>query len=107
MEAQAKQELLARVHELYEQNAFEGIIDLLEPNIETLEFELALELARAYINHGNTMGQGRGDERYLQANALLDKYGTQGKEHAPFLFYKGYALFKLGLVSASIARCAL
>lgn len=27
MEAQAKQELLARVHELYEQNAFEGIID--------------------------------------------------------------------------------
>lgn len=37
MEAQAKQELLACVHELYEQNAFEGIIDLLEPNIETLE----------------------------------------------------------------------
>lgn len=104
MEAQAKQELLARVHELYEQNAFEGIIDLLEPNIETLEFELALELARAYINHGNTMGQGRGDERYLQANALLDKYGTQGKEHAPFLFYKGYALFKLGLVNDALIR---
>ena len=104
MEAQAKQELLARVHELYEQNAFEGIIDLLEPNIETLEFELALELARAYINHGNTMGQGRSDERYLQANALLDKYGTQGKEHAPFLFYKGYALFKLGLVNDALIR---
>lgn len=104
MEAQAKQELLARVHQLYEQDAFEGIIDLLEPSVAELEFDLALELARAYINLGNTMGQGKGDERYLQANALLDKYGTQGKDHAPFLFYKGYALFKLGLVNDALIR---
>lgn len=104
MDAQVKQELLTRVHELYERDAFGGIIELLEPQLEELEFELALELSRAYINLGNTMGQGKGDELYLQANALLDKFGLQGKEHAPFLFYKGYALFKLGLVNDALIR---
>lgn len=99
------EELLAKVKELYEQNAFGAIIELLEQTEGVLEhYELGLELARAYINQANALAGSDGEDLYMQANALLDRYALDGKDHATYLFYKGYALFKLGLVNDASLR---
>lgn len=106
MEQAAKAQMLQKVKELYEADAYAGIMDLLEPLLDDIDYELALELARAYINAGNAIESssaeavglaGSAEDLYMNANALLDRFAGDGKEHSTYLFYKGYALFKLGL----------
>lgn len=104
MNSADKAELLSQVAKLHEQDSFAAIIELLEPQISELEYEVALELARAYINQANTLDAVTADELYTRANSLLDKFTMQGKEHATYLFYKGYALFKLGLANDALIR---
>ena len=105
-----KAALLKQVNELYNADDFIGIIELLSPMVENLDYDLALELARAYINTANTQDSTNtntlctNEELYLSANALLDKYALSGKDHATYLFYKGYALFKLGLTNDALLR---
>lgn len=109
MENVDKANLVKQVAELYEADSFGGIIELLEPHLADLDYDLALELARAYINAANVQDSNpqvlaTSEQLYLNANALLDKYGMQGKDHATYLFYKGYALFKLGLTNDAQIR---
>lgn len=113
MEQAAKAEMLQKVKELYEADAYAGIMDLLEPVLDDIDYELALELARAYINAGNAIESsspeavglaGSAEDLYMNANALLDRFAGEGKEHATYLFYKGFALFKLGLTSDAQMR---
>lgn len=105
-----KDALLKQVAELYNADNFIGIIELLNPMVENLDYEVALELARAYINTANSQDSYNVDglcdsaSLYLNANALLDKYALDGKDHATYLFYKGYALFKLGLINDAQLR---
>lgn len=103
MDLAQQQALLAQVTELHNQDQFLKIIELLEPCQQELEYALALELSRAYINAANAH-QGQGDDYYALANALLDKFFIDGKKEATYLFYKGYALFKLGLVNDAALR---
>ena len=98
----SKEQLLEQIKKWHEEDAFNAIIERLEPEVSTLDYDLALELARAYINNGAVVGDA--GELYAQANALLDKYVLQGKEHATYLFYKGFALFKLGLINDAAIR---
>lgn len=104
---------MAKVSELHDQDSFISIIELLEDKIADLDFDLGLELARAYINAANasassannTLGPDEEVEQYyLHANELLDRYGIVGKDNSTYLFYKGYALFKLGLVNDAAIR---
>lgn len=110
MAEQQRQELLAQIRKWHEDDDFSAIIERLEPEISELDYELALELARAYINAANALGAdssvivGTSGELYARANALLDKFSLQGKEHATYLFYKGFALFKLGLINDAAIR---
>ncbi len=113
MEQAAKAEMLQKVKELYEADAYAGIMDLLEPVLDDIDYELALELARAYINAGNSIESssaeavglaGSAEDLYMNANALLDRFAGNGKEHSTYLFYKGYALFKLGLIADAQLR---
>lgn len=111
IEQQQKEQLLAQINKWHEEDAFQAIIERLEPEIVDLDYDLALALARAYINAANASGSGdmsgtvgESNEFYAQANALLDKYILQGKEHATYLFYKGFALFKLGLINDAAIR---
>lgn len=105
-----RQKLLEQIKKWHEEDAFAAIIERLEPEIEKLDYELALELVRAYINLGNTLGTdsaaivGDAGELYAQANALLDKFSLEGKDHATYLFYKGFALYKLGLINDAKIR---
>lgn len=108
-----KDELMAKVQELYANDSFITIIELLEPKVDSLDFDLGLELARSYINAANAsagnsnsnLGPDSDTEQYyLNANALLDRYSIIGKDNATYLFYKGYALFKLGLVNDAALR---
>ena len=101
MEQAAKAQMLQKVKELYEADAYAGIMDLLEPLLDDIDYELALELARAYINAGNAIESssaeavglaGSAEDLYMNANALLDRFAGDGKEHSTYLFYKGYAL---------------
>ena len=106
MESAKKAELLKQVAQLHDNDDFVSIIELLGPQVAELDYELALELARAYINAANAQNNafGTSEELYLGANALLDKYALDGKDHATYLFYKGYALFKLGLTNDAQLR---
>lgn len=103
MDTTQQQEILKQIKTLHEQDQFLKIIELLEPQQQSLKYELGLELSRAYINAANA-GLGPSDDYYALANALLDKYFIDGKKEAQYLFYKGYALFKLGLVNDAALR---
>lgn len=103
MDLEQQQAMLEQVKELHAQDQFLQIIELLEPMQKDLAYVLGIELARAYINAANA-NQGMGEDYYALANALLDKYVLDGKKEATYLFYKGYALFKLGLVNDAALR---
>lgn len=106
MDLAQQQSLLEQVKTLHSQDQFLKIIELLEPMQHDLEYSLGLELARAYINAANAH-QGLGEDYYTLANAVLDKFILEGKKEATYLFYKGYALFKLGLVNDAALRFEL
>ena len=94
-------ELTAQIDALYEKDDFGSIIRLLEQQ-PSLDYEASLRLAQAYINAGNTMADGY--ELQEKAHTVLDKVAIEGKDDPKWLFYKGYALYKQGLVYDALLR---
>lgn len=95
-----KADLLAKVSELYKSDELFKIIDLLE-NSE-LDFELCMELVRTYINAANRTSDPF--SLFEKAEILLDKFSLDGKNSAKYHFYRGYILFKKGLIADSLIR---
>lgn len=95
-----KKELLAKVSELYKSDELFKIIDLLE-NSE-LDFDLCMELVRTYINAANRTSDPF--SLFEKAEILLDKFSLEGKVSAKYHFYRGYILFKKGLIADSLIR---
>lgn len=95
-----KAELLAKVSELYKSDELFKIIDLLE-NSE-LDFDLCMELIRSYINAANRTSDPF--SLFEKAEILLDKFSLEGKVSAKYHFYRGYILFKKGLIADSLIR---
>lgn len=95
-----KEELLAKVDELYKSDELFKIIDLLE-NSE-LDFDLCMELVRTYINAANRTSDPF--SLFEKAEILLDKFSLEGKVSAKYHFYRGYILFKKGLIADSLIR---
>lgn len=95
-----KEELLAKVDELYKSDELFKIIDLLE-NCE-LDFDLCMELVRTYINAANRTSDPF--SLFEKAEILLDKFSLEGKVSAKYHFYRGYILFKKGLIADSLIR---
>lgn len=95
-----KKELLAKVGELYKSDELFKIIDLLE-NSE-LDFDLCMELVRTYINAANRTSDPF--SLFEKAQILLDKFSLEGKISAKYHFYRGYILFKKGLIADSLIR---
>ena len=95
-----KAELLAKVDELYKSDELFKIIDLLE-NSE-LDFDLCMELVRTYINAANRTSDPF--SLFEKAEILLDKFSLEGKVSAKYHFYRGYILFKKGLIADSLIR---
>ncbi len=95
-----KKELLAKIGELYKSDELFKIIDLLE-NSE-LDFDLCMELIRTYINAANRTSDPF--SLFEKAEILLDKFSLEGKVSAKYHFYRGYILFKKGLIADSLIR---
>lgn len=95
-----KKELLAKIGELYKSDELFKIIDLLE-NSE-LDFDLCMELVRTYINAANRTSDPF--SLFEKAEILLDKFSLEGKVSAKYHFYRGYILFKKGLIADSLIR---
>ena len=95
-----KKELLAKVNELYKSDELFKIIDILE-NSE-LDFDLCMELVRTYINAANRTSDPF--SLFEKAEILLDKFSLEGKVSAKYHFYRGYILFKRGLIADSLIR---
>lgn len=98
--AKYKQDLLDKIKSLYEKQDLFAVIELLENN--ELDFDLCNELIRAYINAANKTSDPY--SLFEKANLLLDKFSTQGKDNPKHLFYRGYILFKQGLIEDSKIR---
>lgn len=95
-----KQELSAKVEALYKNDELFKVIDVLE-NSE-LDFDLCMELVRTYINAANRTSDPF--SLFEKAEILLDKFSAEGKNSAKYHFYRGYILFKKGLVPDSLIR---
>lgn len=94
-------DIYAEIMRLDEQNDFFGIIKKIEALAEP-NYALRVQLARAYIN---ASGQVQDDFSLLQkAQAVLDSCALQGGSDPLWLFCKGCALYKEGLVHDSIMR---
>ncbi len=96
-----QQDLLDKIKVLHESNDFDGIIDLISTIDEELTLDIALELARAYINKANIDGD---FALYQDASDILDRFGQATRDNPIFLFYKGYCLFKMNLIDDAIIR---
>lgn len=94
-------DIYAVIARLDAQNDFFGIIKKIEA-LEDPDYALRVQLARAYIN---AAGQVQDDFSLLQkAHEVLDSCALQGGSDPLWLFCKGYALYKDGLVHDSIMR---
>lgn len=94
-------DLYATIRELSDKNDFFGIIRLIDRQKDP-DYDLTLEFARACINASNTVQDG-----YALLDAAdkgLDSWATEGKDDPAWLFYKGYVLFKQGLVPEALIR---
>lgn len=95
-----KSELLLQVEALYKSDELFKIIDLLENS--DLDFDMCMELVRTYINAANRTSDPF--SLFEKAQTLLDRFTLEGKSSAKYHFYRGYILFKKGLVSDSLIR---
>lgn len=95
-----KKDLLAKIDALYQSQELFKVINLLE-NSE-LDFDLCNELVRAYINAANKTSDPY--SLFEKANLLLDRFSLEGKDNAKHQFYRGYILFKQGLIEDSKIR---
>lgn len=95
-----RQNLVAKLDEYYQSADLFRVIELLE-NSE-LDFDLCMELTRTYINVANQSGDPY--SLYQKATLLLDKNATAGRDDPRWLFYKGYILFRQGLITDALSR---
>ncbi len=95
-----KNDLLKKIDALYQSQELFKIISLLE-NSE-LDFDLCNELIRAYINAANKTSDPY--SLFEKANLLLDRFSLEGKDNPRHQFYRGYILFKQGLIEDSKIR---
>ena len=91
-----------KLHSMYENDDFDGIIDLIAKESE-VDFDTALELSRAHINKAN-IDKSQALSLYENASDILDRFAQKGKDNPRWLFFKGYVLFKLNLVSEASIR---
>ena len=95
-----KKDLLEKIDALYQSQELFKVINLLE-NSE-LDFDLCNELVRAYINAANKTSDPY--SLFEKANLLLDRFSLEGKDNPKHQFYRGYILFKQGLIEDSKIR---
>lgn len=95
-----KAELEAKLEAYYQRADLFNVIELLE-NSE-LDFDLCMELVRTYINVANKSGDPY--TLYEKATVVLDKNAIAGRDDPRWLFYKGYILYRQGLVEDALIR---
>ena len=95
-----KKDLLGKIDALYQNQELFKVINLLENS--DLDFDLCNELVRAYINAANKTSDPY--SLFEKANLLLDRFSLEGKDNAKHQFYRGYILFKQGLIEDSKIR---
>ncbi len=98
-----REKLLSEINALFDADNYGGILDLLEDEVADLDYELSLWLVRTYIN-ANNCRMCEGDEYFLRANAVLDKFAMSGKDDPYYQFYKAYVLYKLNLLDDAVIR---
>ncbi len=96
-------EIRATIDALNAKDDYDGIIDFIA-TLDNVDFDCALQLARAHINKANRAEPSYAYKLYLNASDILDTYAQKGKDSPSWLFYKGYTLFKLNLVSEALIR---
>ncbi|MGN0909710.1 MAG: suppressor of fused domain protein [Succinivibrio sp.] len=89
---------------LNEQGDYFGIIRLIEKQDEP-DYGLTLDYARACINAANSVQDGYA--LLEQASRGLDSWAAEGRGDARWLFYKGYVLYKQGMVPDALNRFEL
>lgn len=92
------------IERLNSQSDYFGIIRLIEKQSEP-DYALTLEYARACINASNTVQDGYA--LLEQAASGLDSWASEGHEDPRWLFYKGYILFRQGMVPDALNRFEL
>lgn len=95
-----KAKLEAKLEAYYQRADLFNVIELLE-NSE-LDFDLCMELVRTYINVANKSGDPY--TLYEKALVVLDKNAIAGRDDPRWLFYKGYILYRQGLVEDALIR---
>ena len=95
-----KAELEAKLEAYYQSADLFKVIELLE-NSE-LDFDLCMELVRTYINVANKSGDPY--TLYEKATVVLEKNAIAGRDDPRWLFYKGYILYRQGLVEDALIR---
>ena len=95
-----KLNLKKQISDFYTAGDLYSVISLLE-NSE-LDSELCNELVRTYINAGNKTSDPT--SLYDKANFLLDKFESEGRNDPYHQFYRGYILYKQGLIDDSKSR---
>jgi hypothetical protein len=91
----------AAIAELNSKGDYFGIIRLIEKQ-EGPDYGLTLDYARACINASNTVQDGY--SLLEQASAGLDSWAAEGRNDARWLFYKGYVLYKQGMIPDAFNR---
>lgn len=91
-----------QVDDLNAQDKYLEIIELLDE--VDIDYTLALKLAKAYINAFNSKLNVIGRDPLEAANLILDNFAIEGRNDPSWLFIKGYALFKQGLIDNAKLR---
>lgn len=94
-------DIYTTIRELSDKNDFFGIIRLIDRQKDP-DYALTLEFVRACINASNTVQDGY--SLLDAADQGLDSWALEGKDDPKWLFYKGYVLFKQGLVPEALIR---
>ncbi len=91
-----------QVDALNSQNKYLEIIELLDE--KDIDYTLAIKLAKAYINAFNSHLNLADRDLLEGANLILDNFAIEGRNDPLWLFVKGYALFKQGLIDNAKLR---
>ncbi len=94
-------DLYKTIRQLSDKNDFFAIIKLIDKQKDP-DYDLTLEFVRACINASNTVQDGY--SLLDAADQGLDSWAIEGRDDPRWLFYKGYVLFKQGLIPEALIR---
>lgn len=97
-------DIASAIASLNEKGDYFGIIRLIEKQEEP-DYGLTLDYARACINAANSVQDGYA--LLCQASRGLDSWAAEGRNDARWLFYKGYVLYKQGMIPDALNRFEL